>query len=204
MTGATAGYFADELQATVQAAVKDPLGPLVEAERLCRREWAAVRCHTWSLRVEGGMEPANPLSLFLCRPRLDPPTMDQVVRRLAEIDFADAGEIPEDLLVFYHRQTLREICALKKCLLARLPSSQLDSVDRWIWMVALNRLTGHSPGFFSVYTMPPNQAVTVAKRRRFNENRKLLGCGQQHRRDKHQSHRSLSQGCLGGPLNTRG
>jgi hypothetical protein len=45
----------------------------------------------------------NPLGLFLCRPRLDPPTMAQVVRRLAEIDFADAGEIPEDLLVFYHR-----------------------------------------------------------------------------------------------------
>ena len=28
-------------------------------------------------------------------------------------------------------------------------------------MVAINRLTGHSPGFFSVYTMPPNQAVSV-------------------------------------------
>ena len=27
-------------------------------------------------------------------------------------------------------------------------------------MVAINRLTGHSPGFFSVYTMPPNQAVS--------------------------------------------
>ena len=113
----------------------------------------------------------NPLSLFLCRPRLDPPTMDQVVRRLTGIDFADAGEIPEDLLVFYHRETLGEICALKKYLLARQASSQLDAVDRWIWMVALNRLTGHSPGFFSVYTMPPNQAVTVAKQREFNEER---------------------------------
>jgi len=38
-------------------------------------------------------------------------------------------------------------------------------------LVALNRLTGHSPGFFSVYTMPPNQAATVAKQRKFNEER---------------------------------
>ena len=32
--------------------------------------------------------------------------------------------------------------------------------DAWIRMVATNRLTGHSPGFFSVYTLPPNQALT--------------------------------------------
>ena len=30
-------------------------------------------------------------------------------------------------------------------------------------MVATNRLTGHSPGFFSVYTLPPNQAVIAGK-----------------------------------------
>jgi hypothetical protein len=35
-------------------------------------------------------------------------------------------------------------------------------------MVALNRLTGHSPGFFSVRTMPPNQAVSVESQRRMN------------------------------------
>jgi SAM-dependent methyltransferase len=51
--------------------------------------------------------------------------MDQVVQRPAEIDFADAGDIPKDLLVFYHRETLGEICALKEYLLARQASSQL-------------------------------------------------------------------------------
>jgi hypothetical protein len=35
-------------------------------------------------------------------------------------------------------------------------------------MVATNRLTGHSPGFFSVYTLPPNQAVTAARQMRIN------------------------------------
>jgi hypothetical protein len=35
-------------------------------------------------------------------------------------------------------------------------------------MVAINRLTGHSPGFFSVYTMPPNQAVSAVAQRKIN------------------------------------
>ena len=38
-------------------------------------------------------------------------------------------------------------------------------------MVSLNRLTGHSAGFFSVYTLPPNQAVSVASQRKINEKR---------------------------------
>ena len=41
-------------------------------------------------------------------------------------------------------------------------------------MVALNRLTGHSPGFFSVYTMPPNQAVSPVSQRRINEARRQV------------------------------
>ncbi|MGA2662761.1 MAG: DNA methyltransferase, partial [Verrucomicrobiota bacterium] len=69
-------------------------------------------------RVPFGCD-VNPLSLFLCGPRLDPPTLPQVARRLAEIDFADAEEHPEDLLAFYHPATLKEICALKKYLLGR-------------------------------------------------------------------------------------
>jgi hypothetical protein len=38
-------------------------------------------------------------------------------------------------------------------------------------MVAINRLTGHSSGFFSVYSMPPNQAVSVKSQTRINERR---------------------------------
>jgi hypothetical protein len=44
-------------------------------------------------------------------------------------------------------------------------------VDEWIWMVALNRLTGHSNGFFSVYTLPPNQATSARAQREINEKR---------------------------------
>jgi hypothetical protein len=35
-------------------------------------------------------------------------------------------------------------------------------------MVATNRLTGHSAGFFSVYTLPPNQALSAERQRRIN------------------------------------
>jgi hypothetical protein len=35
-------------------------------------------------------------------------------------------------------------------------------------MIAINRLTGHSPGFFSVYSLPPNQAVTIEAQRKIN------------------------------------
>jgi hypothetical protein len=113
----------------------------------------------------------NPLSVCLARPRLEPPTLGEVAARLATVDWRDSDEFPEDLLVFYHPETLREICALKKHLLRRSAESSLDSVDRWIRMISLNRLTGHSPGFFSVYTMPPNQAVTVQVQQKINARR---------------------------------
>ncbi|HYZ22184.1 MAG TPA: DNA methyltransferase, partial [Rhodopila sp.] len=110
----------------------------------------------------------NPLSAMLCRPRLDPPTLPEVMRRLAAIDLSlgEADPIEDDLLAFYHPATLRQITALRAWLLARGPA--LDRVDDWIRMVALNRLTGHSPGFFSVYTMPPNQAVSAVSQRKIN------------------------------------
>jgi hypothetical protein len=113
----------------------------------------------------------NPLGDVLLRPRLQPPTTAEVVRRLQEIDFQTADEFPEDLLVFYHPETLTEICALKRHLQQRKKNGTMDAVDRWIRMVAVNRLTGHSPGFFSVYTLPPNQAVSVESQRKINAKR---------------------------------
>jgi hypothetical protein len=113
----------------------------------------------------------NPLSLVLTGPRLRPPTLEQIAARLAEINLAEHDEWPEDLLVFYHPDTLREIAALKKYLLARRAAKQLDAIDDWIGLVAINRLTGHSAGFFSVYTLPPNQAVSVKSQRKINSDR---------------------------------
>jgi hypothetical protein len=116
----------------------------------------------------------NPLSAMLAAPRLSPPTLEAVVARLEEIDLSMACSIPGELRVFYHEETLREICALREYLMARERRDSLDAVDRWIRMVAVNRLTGHSPGFFSVYSMPPNQAVSVDAQAKINANRKQV------------------------------
>jgi DNA methylase len=113
----------------------------------------------------------NPLSKVLVEPRLVPPAFDAVRQRLSKIDWAAGDECPEGLLTFYHPDTLGEIRALKAYLLEKLKEGPLDTVDGWIRMVAVNRLTGHSPGFFSVYTLPPNQAVSVAAQRKINADR---------------------------------
>jgi L-rhamnose mutarotase len=76
-----------------------------------------------------------------------------------------------DLSMFYQEQTLIEILALQEYLERVRKLGTEDSVDRWIRMAATNRLTGHSPGFFSVYSMPPNQAVSAARQKKINEQR---------------------------------
>lgn len=113
----------------------------------------------------------NPLSVVLTGPRLRPPTIEQVEERLHQIDFKSHDELPDDLLAFYHPETLREISALKKHLLDQRKQAPWDPLDNWICVLALNRLTGHSPGFFSVYTLPPNQAVSVKSQLKINEQR---------------------------------
>lgn len=116
----------------------------------------------------------NPLSKVLVEPRLQPPPVEAVRQRLSDVDWTANEEFPEELLTFYHPDTLREIAALKAYLIRRREGGPLDAVDAWIRMVAVNRLTGHSTGFFSVYTLPPNQAVTVTAQQKINANRNQI------------------------------
>jgi hypothetical protein len=121
-------------------------------------------------RIPRGCD-VNPISHILSLPRLEPPSVAQVAQRLERIDLSWREPIPEDLLAFYHPDTLNEICALRSYLLNRSSDGSADAIDNWIQMVAVNRLTGHSPGFFSVYTLPPNQALSVDSQRKINEQR---------------------------------
>lgn len=116
----------------------------------------------------------NPLSVLLTRPRLNVPTYEAVQSALTEVDWERDVEIRQDLLAFYHPKTLQQLCALRQHILERAPLSDRapDTAIDWIRMVAINRLTGHSAGFFSVYSLPPNQAVSVARQLRINEKRK--------------------------------
>ena len=107
----------------------------------------------------------NPLSAMLVGPRMAPPTLTALRDRLETIPHIDTPFPDEpELAVFYHPHTLRQLRGLR----ARLLGRDLDPIDAWIRMVALNRLTGHSPGFFSVYTLPPNQAASVVSQKKIN------------------------------------
>ncbi len=117
----------------------------------------------------------NPLCLMLLRPRLMPPSLSAVAERLRTIEQERAWRTSpasiaseHDLLAFFHPRVLEQLVALKAWFGKREESGAFDATDDWIRMVALNRLTGHSPGFFSVRTMPPNQAVSLQTQRRLN------------------------------------
>jgi hypothetical protein len=123
----------------------------------------------------------NPLSAVLTRPRLLPPLLSAIEKRLRSLNLTSdpdplSGDAAnpltpprEDLLVFFHPQTLDQIVRLKNYFLRQRDS--LDTIDDWIRMVAINRLTGHSAGFFSVYTLPPNQAISAKAQRKINADR---------------------------------
>lgn len=115
---------------------------------------------------------ANPLSRILTRPRLCPPSLAEIEERVKSIKYRKDLKADIDLSMFYDSETESEIVSLKHYLQDKNEKSQEDTVDEWIRMVATNRLTGHSPGFFSVYTFPPNQAVSPESQKKINEKRK--------------------------------
>lgn len=90
---------------------------------------------------------ANPLSRILTEPRLHIPAMDEIARRLEEIETGGDECADIDLSMFYHPKTEAEIVSLRDYLADRRLDGTEDAVDRWIRMVATNRLTGHSRGF---------------------------------------------------------
>lgn len=113
----------------------------------------------------------NPLSRILTLPRFFVPNVIEVKERLENITYDMKLRADIDLSMFYHPKTEAEIVSLKNYLKQRESEKKEDKVDLWIRMVATNRLTGHSPGFFSVYTLPPNQAVTAERQQLINAKR---------------------------------
>lgn len=113
----------------------------------------------------------NPLSRVMAAARLQPPKLAAIQRRLEEIDLPAAGDPDPDLLVFFAPDTLKELYGWRTYFRERQADGKFDMVDAWLQMVACNRLTGHSRGFFSVYTLPPNQATSVVAQRKINAKR---------------------------------
>jgi len=109
----------------------------------------------------------NPLSELITRAKVCPATLEQVRDYLADVDFDDPGSGPdaEDLGMFYHPDTLVELMALR-----RHVHVNLTATGRFVALIALSRLHGHSPGFLSVYSFP-QISVTREAQRRINERR---------------------------------
>ena len=113
----------------------------------------------------------NPLSEILTAPRLSPPNIFEIKQRLDEICLEKIQAKDSELLAFFHPDTLLEILSWRKYFAERRANNDFDKIDAWLEMVACNRLTGHSKGFFSVYTLPPNQATSVKSQLKINGKR---------------------------------
>jgi len=113
----------------------------------------------------------NPLSGILAASRFFVPNLKDLKDRLMQIPIDRNLRADIDLSMFYHPDTEAELVSLKKYLMDRKLSGEEDHIDKWIRMVATNRLTGHSKGFFSVYTLPPNQAISPERQVKINQKR---------------------------------
>ncbi len=93
----------------------------------------------------------NPLSERLAFPKINPVNIEEISDRLDKIDLSASIDLnrEEDMSMFYHADTYREIINLRNYL-----RTHRDNVDRFIEMTALSRLHGHSNGFFSAYSFP--------------------------------------------------
>ena len=111
----------------------------------------------------------NPMTEVAIRSRIRPPSFQDVATRLDDVmpfmtnSWRKGLNIDRDMLTFFARGTLEELMGFRDSWL--VPGCP---VDEWIQMVILSRLTGHSPGFFSVRTLPPNQAVSLESQRKLN------------------------------------
>lgn len=110
----------------------------------------------------------NPLSNILCEPRINIPKLKEISKFLENFNFTYNQESDIDLSMFFHPKTLDEILSLKKYFIGKKKERELTNVEKWVKMVLTNRLTGHSNGFLSVYTLPPNQAVTQDRQIKIN------------------------------------
>jgi len=109
----------------------------------------------------------NPLSQILSESRTYIAQAQEVLDRLSFILSTTIPEKPDiDLSMFFHHDTLNEILQVKTYLMQK---QNLDYIDKWIRLLVLTRLTGHSCGFLSNYTLPPNQSVSPARQIKINE-----------------------------------
>ncbi len=127
-------------------------------------------------RVGWGCD-VNPLAVRMTQAKTNPVGLDKIVLRLNEVDFrrpVDLEGYSEYFAPFYHPDTYRELINLRNAI-----RRSRDMVNSFIELLALSRLHGHSPGFFSVYSFPQisippaNQRLINVKRGQVPEYRSV-------------------------------
>ncbi len=111
----------------------------------------------------------NPLAVLMTRAKTNPVGLDEIVLRLNEVDFARPVSLKGyagRLSPFYHPDTYRELLNLRTHIIRKR-----DRINSFIELLALSRLHGHSPGFFSVYSfpqisIPPERQELINRKRR--------------------------------------
>ncbi|TGN20118.1 site-specific DNA-methyltransferase [Leptospira idonii] len=145
-------FFMNEFLKKKKSVVYDPFGG---------RGTTAIQAN-----IEGHVAIHNdihPLSLFLASARQNVPGLERLIAKVESLDLST--ENPEEegdhlLLPFFHPKTLNEIKNLKKYM------QEDDSPEmKFIGLIALSRLHGHSTGFFSVYTFPQVSIPSEAQRK---------------------------------------
>ena len=66
--------------------------------------------------------------------------------------------------MFYHNDTYKELLNLKEYI-----KNNFDDINRFIQLIAISRLHGHSKGFFSVYSFPQ---ISIPKENQIKINQK--------------------------------
>jgi methylase of polypeptide subunit release factors len=115
-------------------------------------------------RISWGCD-INPLAVKLARAKTTPVGLDEIVLRLNEVSFrrpVDLDGYKDVFAPFYHPDTYRELVNLRSFI-----KKKKDAVNNFIELLALSRLHGHSPGFFSVYSFP-QISIPASNQRQIN------------------------------------
>ena len=119
------------------------------------------------LRRNAILNDINPLSKILSKPRFHIPNELEVRKRMDEV-LKNKKSFKHDLYMFYEKETQNELNTFKE----HFKNNEKDYIDEWISLIITTRLSGHSSGYLSVYTLPPNQATSKKRQMKINEQRK--------------------------------
>lgn len=105
----------------------------------------------------------SPLALSIAKSKLSSVTLEDIKKRLDEIDFSkELTEGYKEFKDIYHKKTYSEILNFQKQL-------KDTPVDNLIKTIILGRLHGHSPSFFSIWTF---NVISLSKKRIVKQSKK--------------------------------